>query len=157
MVTKYQEYKASLKGMNSTEFYIIKLQTYAGSKIIIENEGDCIRFQIIDPIKQTPDSSEIESDIKKRERDLKWDAPDLVKKTAKDINIAFQAEQNVNNGILSGLICRSGENTTAEIMLTIILVNDSLIMEICDYYASIRLLEVANALDMTSDRNVEKL
>ena len=49
MVTNYQDYKASLKGMNSIEFYIIKLRTYSGSKIIVENEGDCIRFQSIDP------------------------------------------------------------------------------------------------------------
>ena len=157
MVIKYQEYKASLKGMNSIEFYITKLQTYSNSKIIIENEGECIRFQIIDPIKQIHDLSEIESDIKKREMDLNLNVPDLVKKTATDINVTFQAEQNVNEGVLSGLMCKIGENTTAEITLTIMLENDSLFMEICDFYAHVRILEVANVLDMTFDGNVEKL
>ena len=157
MVAKYQEYKASLKGVNSVEYYINKLQTYSGSKIIMENEEDCIRFQFIDPIKKIPDLSEIESDITKRARDLKWNAPDLVKETAMDINLAYQAEQKVNEGILSGLIRKCEENITAKITLTIMCEEDPLLMPICDHYACIRILEVAKVFDMALDGNVARL
>lgn len=157
MAAIFQEYKISLKGINSTDFYIKKLQKYKGSQIIIEREKAGYIIQFIAPIKKITNLDEIESDIAKREKDLKWDVPELRKSVAKDIDRTFQAEQIVNEGSLSIRMPDRIENVVAEVMLAVMPVNDPLIMNICGHYAFIRILEVANALDMMIEGNIVKL
>jgi hypothetical protein len=156
MFAKSQQYNASLKGASSAEFHINKLLAHSGFKVVMEEKEDSFRLQVIDAFKELPALSEIESDIAVRARKLNLNIPGFVNKTAEDIHRAYEAEQIVKEGLISFWVPKRKENTVAEITLTINIEVDPLIMEICDYYAYIRILEITNVLDMKLEGNIEK-
>ena len=157
MNVKSQRYKATLKGIKSAEFYINKLRTNSSLKVMIAKEEDSFRIRVINQVKKIADRSNIEAEISERERKLKWNVPDLVKKTAVDIHRAYKAEQIVEEGRLSLLVPQKKKGATAEAILTIKIDADPIIREICDHYAYNRILKLSTFLDMIVDGNVFKL
>lgn len=156
MPAKFQQYKAFLKGSSSSAYHINKLRDL-GVEIRIDEDADTLRLQIIDEPKEIPAFEKIESNIAERQKKLKWYVPDIVRNTAENIYMAFKAEQIVRGGQLSVLMPKSKKGVTAEVRLTIRTGEDKYIMEICDHYADMRILELAEGLDMTLDGSIAKL